>query len=61
MRSRRHPAAVGIGVADRAKPVVAACADARIDHGELTALLNIQGYRAEDIGAAPLDSVGRLP
>ena len=54
-------AAAGIGVAYRAKPIVAASADARIDHGDLTALLYIQGYRAGEIGAAPLDSVGRLP
>ena len=42
-------AAAGIGVAYRAKPIVAASADARIDHGDLTALLYIQGYRVEDI------------
>jgi len=28
---------------------VAAAADLRIDHGDLTALLYIQGYRAPDI------------
>ena len=44
-------AAAGIGVAYRAKPVVAASADARIDHGDLTALLYIQGYRSEEIDA----------
>lgn len=38
----------GLGVAYRAKPVVAAQADARIDHGDLTALLYIQGYRASE-------------
>ncbi len=53
--------AAGIGVAYRAKPIVAASADARIDHDDLTALLYIQGYRAEEISASPLDSVGRLP
>ncbi len=42
-------AAAGIGVAFRAKPVVARAARARVDHGDLTALLYIQGYRAEDI------------
>jgi len=34
----------GLGVAYRAKPAVAAAADARIDHGDLTALLYAQGY-----------------
>jgi len=38
----------GLGVAYRAKPAVAAAADARIDHGDLTALLFLQGYREED-------------
>jgi phosphoserine phosphatase len=42
-------AAAGMGVAFRAKPVVAAAARARIDHGNLTTLLYIQGYRSEDI------------
>ncbi|MFQ5958678.1 MAG: phosphoserine phosphatase SerB [Alphaproteobacteria bacterium] len=42
-------AAAGMGVAFRAKPVVAESARARIDHGDLTALLYIQGYRARDI------------
>lgn len=37
----------GLGVAMHAKPAVAAQADARIDHGDLTALLFIQGYRAD--------------
>ena len=32
----------------RAKPAVAAAAHARIDHGDLTALLYIQGYRREE-------------
>ncbi len=35
----------GLGVALHAKPVVAEAADARIDHGDLTALLYLQGYR----------------
>lgn len=35
----------GLGVAFRAKPAVAAEADACIDHGDLTALLYLQGYR----------------
>lgn len=40
--------AAGLGVAFRAKPIVAAEARARINHGDLTALLYLQGYRAED-------------
>jgi phosphoserine phosphatase len=41
----------GLGVAYRAKPAVAAAAAARIDHGDLTALLYAQGYtRAEFSG-----------
>ena len=42
-------AAAGLGVAFRAKPIVARSAAARIDHGDLTALLYLQGYRAEEI------------
>lgn len=38
----------GLGVAYRAKPAVAEAAAARIDHGDLTALLYLQGYRRED-------------
>jgi len=38
--------AAGLGVAYRAKPLVAAEADARIDHADLTALLYFQGYTA---------------
>src|SRR5690606_1088229 len=34
----------GLGVAYHAKPAVAAAAAARIDHGDLTALLYMQGY-----------------
>ncbi len=40
--------AAGLGVAYRAKPVVAAHADARIDHADLTALLYFQGYGADE-------------
>jgi len=36
--------AAGLGVAFRAKPIVAAAAAARIDYGDLTALLYAQGY-----------------
>jgi phosphoserine phosphatase len=39
----------GLGVAFRAKPAVAAAAHARIDHADLSALLYVQGYRAEEI------------
>jgi phosphoserine phosphatase len=40
--------AAGLGVAYHGKPAVAAAAAARIDHGDLTALLYAQGYsRAE--------------
>ena len=38
----------GLGVAYHAKPTVAAAAHARIDHGDLTALLFAQGYRREE-------------
>lgn len=38
----------GTGVALHAKPSVAAQAKVRIDHGDLTALLYIQGYRQAD-------------
>lgn len=41
-------AAAGAGVALHAKPVVAAQCDLRINHGDLTALLYLQGYAAED-------------
>jgi phosphoserine phosphatase len=40
--------AAGIGVAYHAKPIVAAEAQARVDHNDLTALLFIQGYGLED-------------
>ena len=49
-------AAAGMGVAFRAKPVVAEAARARIDHGDLTALLYIQGYTA-----AEFVEPGRIP
>jgi phosphoserine phosphatase len=38
----------GLGVAYRAKPAVAAVAGARIEHGDLTALLHAQGYGRRD-------------
>ncbi|WP_165923710.1 phosphoserine phosphatase SerB [Bosea sp. BK604] len=39
----------GLGVAFRAKPAVAAAADARLDHADLTALLYAQGYKGSEI------------
>ncbi|HMN71414.1 MAG TPA: phosphoserine phosphatase SerB [Rhodoblastus sp.] len=38
----------GLGAAFRAKPAVAAAADARIDHADLTALLFAQGFSRAD-------------
>jgi len=43
--------AAGLGVAFRAKPAVAEAAAARIDHGDLTALLYAQGYRRDEFVA----------
>lgn len=40
--------AAGLGVAYHAKPKTAAAAGARIDHGDLTALLYAQGYARKD-------------
>ena len=40
--------AAGLGVAWRAKPVVAAAARARLDHAELTGLLFAQGFRRSE-------------
>jgi phosphoserine phosphatase len=44
--------AAGLGVAFHAKPIVAAEARARVDHGNLRALLFAQGYRREEIVGA---------
>ncbi|HEY1753120.1 MAG TPA: phosphoserine phosphatase SerB [Caulobacteraceae bacterium] len=44
--------AAGLGVAYRAKPVLAAQADARIDHTDLTSLLYFQGYGANQFVTA---------
>ncbi len=41
-------AEAGLGVAYHAKPKVAEAAAARIDHGDLTALLYAQGYRRDE-------------
>ncbi len=38
----------GLGVAYRAKPVVAAAADARVNHTDLTSLLYFQGYTRDE-------------
>ena len=43
-----HPCEESFGAALHAKPAVAAEAKVRIDHGDLTALLYIQGYRKTD-------------
>lgn len=40
--------AAGLGVAFRAKPAVAEQAQARIEHGDLTALLYLQGYGEDE-------------
>jgi phosphoserine phosphatase len=40
--------AAGLGVAYRAKPIVAAQADAKVDYADLTALLYFQGYGANE-------------
>lgn len=44
-------AAAGTGVAFRAKPALKAVAPITIDHGDLTALLYLQGYRRADFAA----------
>ncbi len=41
--------AAGLGVAFHAKPIVAASAQARVDHADLRALLFAQGYRGGEI------------
>ena len=43
--------AAGLGVAYHAKPKVAEAAQARIDHGDLTALLYAQGYARAEFAA----------
>jgi phosphoserine phosphatase len=45
-------AEAGLGVAYHAKPKVAAAAPARIDHGDLSALLYVQGYKREEFVSA---------
>jgi phosphoserine phosphatase len=41
----------GLGIAFHAKPRVAEAARVRIDHGDLTALLYLQGYRQSEFSA----------
>ena len=43
--------AAGLGVAFHAKPAVAAAADIAIDHGDLTALLYLQGITQSEFVA----------
>lgn len=43
--------AAGLGVAYRAKPIVAAQANAKVDHTDLTTLLYFQGFKAEEFHA----------
>lgn len=43
--------AAGLGVAFRAKPIVAAEAAASLRHGDLTGLLYLQGYRVDEFAA----------
>ena len=43
--------AAGMGVALHAKPAVAEAAPYRVDHGDLSALLFLQGYRREEFAA----------
>jgi phosphoserine phosphatase len=45
--------AAGLGVAFRAKPMVTAEAPASVTHGDLTALLYLQGYARAEFTAAP--------
>jgi phosphoserine phosphatase len=45
--------AAGLGVAFRAKPVVASQVSVRVAHGDLTALLYLQGYRRSDFVERP--------
>lgn len=53
-------AAAGLGVAFRARPIVAAAADVSIVHGDLTALLYLQGY-SDDEFVPPIADPGNGP
>jgi phosphoserine phosphatase len=46
----------GLGVAFHGKPAVAAAADARIDHADLTALLYAQGFTRAEFAGDPADA-----
>jgi phosphoserine phosphatase len=46
--------AAGLGVAYHAKPAVAAETSVRVDYGDLTTLLYLQGYRQDEIVSGPL-------
>ena len=41
--------AAGLGIAYRAKPIVAEAADARLDHSDLSAVLYLQGFRETEL------------
>ncbi len=53
--------AAGLGVAFHAKPAVAAAAHARIDHGDLTALLYAQGFERENFVTGAPKQAGEVP
>jgi phosphoserine phosphatase len=44
--------AAGLGIAYRAKPIVAEAAHARLDHSDLSAALYLQGYRETELALA---------
>jgi len=48
--------AAGMGVAFRAKPALKAAAAVAIEHGDLTALLYLQGYRQSEFAAGALNN-----
>jgi phosphoserine phosphatase len=49
--------AAGLGVAYRAKPVVATTANAAVDHADLTALLYFQGFDVSEFHETPQQPV----
>lgn len=51
--------AAGLGVAFRAKPIVGAEAKASVRHGDLTALLYLQGYRKNEFTSSLSPRAGR--
>src|SRR5258707_12953148 len=50
--------AAGLGIAYHAKPNVAMAAAARVDYGDLTALLYAQGYRRGEFGTGDAPQPG---